>query len=73
MPDSSQRRHGEVRPLAVLVDDVRGVLVPLMAGWRAAGEGHHDAPAERKVRPSQNSNRSFVVWVGGQSGLLGQE
>ena len=34
MPDSSQRRHGEVRPLAVLVDDVRGVLVPLMAGRR---------------------------------------
>ena len=32
VPDSSQSRHGEVRPLAVLVDDVRGVLVPLTHG-----------------------------------------
>ena len=49
VPDSSQRRHGEVRPLAVLVDDVRGVLVPLMAGWRAAGEGHSKLRDEVRV------------------------
>ena len=64
VPDSSQRRHGEVRPLAVLVDDVRGVLVPLTHGGPQEKGTTTRQPSAKYGRPKTQIGHLWCGWVG---------